>query len=135
MAVDAGLALQKALYGALLADEMLEALIDRRIYDNVPGDAVFPYLTIGDAWMSDWGSDTHEGAEHRLSFHVYARSGGRGQIKEIIGQLNKILNGADPDLEDHNLVNLHFLDADIARLIDGITWHGTVRYRAVTEAD
>ncbi len=134
MALDAGLALQKTLYATLSGDTALTGLIGLRLYDNVPGDTAFPYVTMGEGRMMDWSSDTHDGAEHRLVFHIYTRTGGRSLIKTITGALKARLHNAPLVLTDHRLVNMRFVEADIVRLADGVTWHGLVRFRAVTEA-
>ncbi len=52
----AALALQKAVYAALVADDGVGALIGDRIYDGAPRDAVFPYVTIGRTTESPTGA-------------------------------------------------------------------------------
>lgn len=127
--MNADLALQKAIYARLEADEALAALAGGRIHDNVPGDVDLPYLTLGDNDTRDWPG----GTEHRLSLHVFSRGGGRAEAKAIIGAVNAALHDAALTLEEHALVNLRFLDATTRRERDGETWRGTIRFRAVTE--
>ncbi|MDO9125487.1 MAG: DUF3168 domain-containing protein [Parvibaculum sp.] len=127
--MNADLALQKAIYARLEADEALAALVGGRIHDNVPGDVDLPYLTLGDNDTRDWPG----GTEHRLSLHVFSRGGGRAEAKAIIGAVNAALHDAALTLEEHALVNLRFLDATTRRERDGETWRGTIRFRAVTE--
>jgi len=131
--MDADLALQKALYARLAEDTDLAALVAMRIYDNVPGDTGFPYLTLGDAQVEDWSAGDVMGAEHRLTFNAYTRGGGRAEAKAILGAVNAALHDAELTLEGHCLVNLLFLSAETAREADGATWRGTIRFRAVTE--
>ena len=132
-AYDADLALQKAIYERLSSDVPLGALIAGRIYDNVPGDAGFPYMTLGEAQVSDWSTGDSEGGEHRLTFHVYSRGGGRAEAKTILGAVNAALHDASLTPENARLVSLRFLDAETRREPDGITWRGTIRFRALTE--
>lgn len=127
--MNADLALQKAIYARLAADEALAALVGGRIHDNAPGDVGLPYLTLGDNDTRDWPG----GTEHRLSLHVFSRGGGRAEAKTIIGAANAALHDAALTLEGHALVNLRFLDATTRRERDGETWRGTIRFRAVTE--
>ncbi len=127
--MNADLALQKAVYARLAADEAVAALTGGRIHDNVPGDADMPYLTLGDNDTRDWPG----GTEHRLALHVFSRGGGRAEAKAIMGAVNAALHDAAPTLEGHALVNLRFLDATTRRERDGETWRGTIRFRAVTE--
>ncbi|MEN6542003.1 DUF3168 domain-containing protein [Parvibaculum sp.] len=130
---DADLALQRAIYARLSADAPLAALVDGRIYDNVPGDAGFPYMTLGEAQVSDWSSGDSDGGEHRLTFHVYSRGGGRAEAKTILGAVNAALHDASLTPEGARLVSIRFLDAETRREPDGITWRGTIRFRALTE--
>lgn len=131
--MDADLALQKAIYAKLKNDADIAALVGTRIYDNVPGDTGFPYLTLGDAQVTDWGAGDVAGAEHHLPFNVYTRGGGRAEAKAIMGTVNAALKDAELTLEGYRLVNLRFLSAETAREADGTTWRGTIRFRAVTE--
>lgn len=133
MSMDADLALQTAIYAHLGADETLAALIGARLYDNVPGDTGFPYVTLGEALVSDNSTGDSRGAEHRLAFNAYSRGGGRAEAKSILGALNAALDEAALTLAGFTLVNLRFLDAETRREPDGQTWRGTIRFRAVTE--
>lgn len=132
-AYDADLALQKAIFARLASDDALAALVAARIYDNVPGDVSFPYMTLGEAQVSDWSTGDSEGAEHRLAFHVYSRGGGRAEAKDILGAINGTLHDAPLLPEGARLVSLRFLDAETRREADGITWRGTIRFHALTE--
>ena len=126
-------ALQKALFAALVADGALGALIADRIYDAPPRDAVFPYVTLGDARVADWSTSTEAGAEHRVVLHVWSRERGKKEAYAVIEAVEAALHDAPLAVEDHALVNLRFDFADVGRDPDGVTWHGALRFRAVTE--
>lgn len=128
--MNADLALQKAIHARLTADAALTALAGGRIHDNVPGDAEMPYLTLGENETRDWPG----GTEHRLSIHVFSRGQGRAEAKAAMGAVRDALDDAALALEGHALVNLRFLDGTTRRERDGLTWRGTIRFRAVTEA-
>ncbi len=133
MSMDADLALQKAIYAHLAADEGVAALVAARIYDNVPGDTGFPYVTLGEAFVADWSTGDAPGAEHRLAFNAYSRNGGHSEAKAILGALNAALHDTDLVLDGFTLVNMRFVEAETRREPDGATWRGTIRFRAVTE--
>lgn len=133
VAGDADLALQKAIFEKLAGDAGVTALVGARIYDNPPGDVIFPYLTLGEAQVDDWSDDGQAGAEHRLSLHVFSRVGGRAEAKAVMGAVNATLHDAGLTLEGHRLINLRFLNAETRQENDGATWRGTIRFRAVTE--
>jgi len=128
------LALQSAAYAALIADAGVGALIGDRIYDAPPRDATFPYLTIGETRVADWSTGTEDGAEHRLTLDVWSRERGKRECYEIMEAVEAALHDAALGLDDHALVNLRFAEADVRRERDGITYRGTMRFRAVTEA-
>jgi hypothetical protein len=128
-------ALQKAIYAALVDDAGVGALIGDRIHDSAPRNAVFPCVTFGRTTLTDWSTGTEEGAEHRLTLDVWSRRGGKSECHAIADAIRARLNDAALPLDGHALVNLRFESADTARDPDGLTWHGVLRLRAVTEPD
>ena len=70
MNMDAELALQQAIHSRLTADASLDALLDGRIYDDVPAQAPFPYLASGEARSRDWSSGDSLGTELTLTDHA-----------------------------------------------------------------
>jgi len=131
--LDADLALQKAIFDCLTTDESVNSLVAARIYDTVPGDTGFPYLTLGEAQVEDWSAGEAEGCEHWLSMNVFSRSGGRAEAKAIMGAVHAALHDAALTLDGFTLVNMRFQSAGTRRESDGTTWRGTIRFRAVTE--
>lgn len=129
------LALQKAVFAALVADAGVGAAIGDRIFDAAPRSAVFPYATFGDARVGDWSTGTEDGAEHRLVLHVWSREPGKAVCWAILEAIRSALHDAALDLDGHALVNLRFEAADVGQDRDGITWHGVARFRAVTEPE
>ena len=51
----------------------------------------------------------------------------------MIEAIEAVLDDAALALDGHALVNLRFEMAEARRDPDGITWHGVMRFRAVTE--
>ncbi len=129
------LALQKAVYAALVADDGVGALIGDRIYDVAPRNAVVPYATFGQMTATDWSTGTEDGTEHRLTLDVWSRQGGKSECHAIATAIRAALNDAALALDGHALVNLRFETADVARDPDGITFHARLRFRAVTEPE
>jgi hypothetical protein len=127
------LALQKAVFAALVADADVGGLIGDRIYDAAPRNATFPYLSFGEASVLDWSTGTEEGAEHRLVLHIWSRERGKKESYGIMAAITPVLHDATLTLDGHRLVNLRFAFGDAGRDADGITWHGVLRFRAVTE--
>jgi hypothetical protein len=127
------LALQRAVMTALTADTALAALVGARIYDAPPRNAAFPYVSFGPAGMGDWSTGTEMGAEHQLVLNAWSRRAGKLECFDILDAIATALNDAALALDSHALVNLRFQFADVRRDPDGITFHGVIRFRAVTE--
>jgi len=134
MAAVASWALQRSIYQALANSSGLTALLGGvRIYDDAPQAASFPFITLGQSVIRDWSTGTEDGAEHSLTLHVWSRSGGKKQVQEIIEAIKAELHDQPLLLADHHLVNLRHEVSEARLDPDGDTFHGIVRYRAVTE--
>jgi hypothetical protein len=130
----AAVALCAAIHDALAADAPLTSQLGgAKVYDEIPRAAVFPYVTLGEAEVSDWSTATESGEEHQLTLHAWSRQGGHREAHEITGALLQALDDAPLSLTDHRLVNLRFTLANIRREPDGRTYRAVVRFRAVTE--
>lgn len=127
-------ALQKALYATLATTPALTALIGSGgIHDDVPADAAFPYVTIGETLTRDWSTQTRRGHEHQVTIHAWSRAAGRKETQEIVAAMDAALDGAALALDGHRLINLRTIFWHALAEADGLTYHGILRLRAVTE--
>jgi len=130
----AAVALRAAIHDALSADTPLTSLLGgARVYDEPPRSAAFPYVTLGEARVSDWSTASEPGEEHEITLHAWSRQGGHREAHLIAGALLQALDDAPLALDAHRLINLRFAVADVRREADGRTYHALVRFRAVTE--
>jgi len=68
MPLSAAAALRAAVHEALTADAALAALLGGpKIYDEPPHPAECPYVTLGEARVSDFSTGTEQAAEHALT--------------------------------------------------------------------
>lgn len=131
----ASAALRAAIHDALASDGALTALLGGpKIYDEPPQAAAFPYVTLGEARVTDFSTGSEPGQEHQLTLHAWSRQGGHREAHLISGALLQALDDAPLNLADHRLVNLRFATADVRREADGRTYHALVRFRAMTES-
>ncbi len=138
MPTPASVALRAAVRDALANSAALVTLLGGpKIYDeppsNVTSAAAFPYVTLGEARVSDFSAGSEPGEEHQLTLHAWSRQGGSREAHSIAGALLQALDDAPLALADHVLVNFRFSVADVRREADGRTYHALVRFRAVTE--
>ncbi|MEQ1717275.1 MAG: DUF3168 domain-containing protein [Hyphomicrobium sp.] len=130
----ASFALQQAFHAALTADAALVALLGgARVYDDVPVRAEFPYITFGQTTERDWSTGTEPGSEHAITLHVWSRAHGRKETDDIVAAARVALHDGALTLTGHRLVNLRHEFSDARRETDGEHFHGTARFRAVTE--
>jgi hypothetical protein len=130
----ATLALRRSLHDGLLTYAPLVAVLGgAKVYDEPPRSAAFPYVTLGETMTNDWSTGSSTGHEHALTLHVWSRQGGQSEAHVVAGELIAALEAVPLAPEGQHLVNLRFATADIRREADGRTWHGVVRFRAVTE--
>lgn len=130
----AGWARQRAIYETLTGSSAVATVLGgARVHDDVPRGAELPYLTIGQSSARDWSTGTEDGEEHTLTVHVWSRANGRKQVQEIMGVVRGVLNDAALSLSGHRLVNLRHEFGEARRDPDGETYHGLMRFRAVTE--
>jgi hypothetical protein len=128
------LALQKAVWAALLADAGVRAELGdpARVYDAPPEGAAHPYALLGETRMSRIPGHP-SGIEHDLRIRIVSRHQGRLEVKRALDAVAAALHEADLALEDARLVNLRFAFADVFARGDGV-FEGLARFRAATEA-
>jgi hypothetical protein len=125
--VSAAHALAEAVFAAL------DAALDVPVYDAPPVDAALPYVVIGPIRTTPWRADGLAGQDHSLSVHVWSRYRGAKEVRVLMDAARAALEGADLTPAGHHLVLLSFAGAEDARAGDGVTRHGTLRFRALTE--
>lgn len=129
-----GWSLQQAVYEALVNDAALTSLLGgARIYDDVAQGTSFPYVTIGVARANDWSTGTENGLEHHITLHAWSRYAGKKQAFALLEAIRSALHDAPLALTDGVLVNLRSQSMEVRRDEDGKTYHGLIRFRAVTE--
>lgn len=134
MATSASWGLQKGIYETLKDNPAITGLLGGpNIYDDAPQNANYPYLTFGESIARDWSTGSDDGLEHILTLHVWSRAGGKKETHEIIEAIRQVLKNGSVPVDEHHLVNLRHEFSEARQDPDGETYHGIVRYRAVTE--
>src|SRR5690606_17131679 len=106
--------LQKAMFETLAGDAALAALLGgARIFDHVPTDAAFPYVTFGRVSVFDWSTSTESGLEHLVTLHVWSKAKGKKEAFAILDAVRKVLE-APLTLDSQHLVNFRFEFAEVS---------------------
>lgn len=131
---DAGWALQTAVYGRVIADASVLALLGgAHVYDHVPRRTPLPYVTFAASVMRDNSTGCDEAHEHTLTLRVWTKARGRKQMSAVMLALRAALHEQALVLDGHHLVGIRHEFSEIRRDEDGEQLIGSVRFRAVTE--
>ena len=129
MSAEVGNALQKAIYDRLSNHNDLAA----GVYDSVPENTNYPYVTIGDDTLIDWDTKTWKGCEVTVTIHVWTENRGRKDNKAIQKTINQILDNYALDVEGFNVVHFRQEFSNTTLDPDGMTYHGVMRFRALLQ--
>lgn len=125
--------IQKSIYDELLGYYPLTSMVEDRIYDHVPQNTVYPYVSIGDDTSVAWDTDLDNGSETTLTIHVWSRMRGRREVKEVMQQIYAALHKTDLSIVGAHTVFCHFDFSESLLDSDGITRHGVIRFRIIVD--
>lgn len=122
--------LQYAIVQTLLNDADVRAIIDNRVFDSVPADAKFPYVSIGATSTTTTSYDCFEIDEITIQLDAWSRERGFKEVKELSSAVRHALIKNDLTLENNELISIkHELTREI-RDPDGLTSHGIIQFEA-----
>lgn len=98
------------------------------IFDGPPPRSVFPYVSLGDALVSDWGTKTEIGREIRLPLTLWESGDDPSRISDLIEHLEDAVAAVPRDLPGWHIASLAFLRSIIVRDPVG-PWAGLLEYR------
>ena len=123
--------LQTALYTKLNSDSNLTSTLGAGVYDEVPQNSSYPYVQIGEDVTLDYSTKDVDGSETTINIHVWSRSHGSKETKQIMDRVHTLLHDVSLSVTGYNFINGRFEFSDVLRDPDGITRHGVMRFRAV----
>jgi len=128
------LGLQKAIFAALSQDADLSALTGgARVFDRVPANTPFPYVTFGRTSLYDWSTGTESGVEQLFSLHVWSKAQGKAETLAILERITALLDDRPLSLEGHALVSMRLEFSEVRYDEDLAVHHGLARFRALVE--
>ncbi|MGR3813163.1 MAG: DUF3168 domain-containing protein [Cognatishimia activa] len=109
MSYGVAVALQSAIYQALVADVGVSGLVGSAVYDEVPGGVIpATYVTLGPEVAVDQSDKTGTGAEHRVTVSVVTDVAGFATAKAVAVAVSDALHNAELVLTRGTLVALRF---------------------------
>lgn len=137
---DATLPLQRAIIAALKADTTVASYVGTRVYDAVSNAAVLPYISFGPvevASQTAHGLDAtsmYTGSETTIQLDAWSSGPGSVEVKQIGRAIKTAMHYVDLSLESNQrLILLEVQSIQYLVDPDGLTQHGVVILRALTE--
>ena len=125
--------LQKLIFDRLKSASAVTAFVGNRIYDNVPPNADFPYISFGSHDFVPDDADCIFSGEHTFLLNVWSRKPGRVEAKQIVDEVRRALRRYDADMGAYGLLEMDIDFADVIMDGDGLTARGRVQIRALIE--
>ncbi len=125
--------LQKLIFERLKAVPAITAFVGTRVYDNVPPNTEFPYISFGSHDFVPDDADCIFSGEHTFILDVWSRKPGRVEAKQIVDEVRRALRLYEADMGLYGLVQMDIDFGDVIMDGDGLTAHGRVQLRALIE--
>lgn len=124
---DPAYALQVVIFGLL--NDPSPPLVPR-VYDSVPPNPVFPYVTIGECQvLGDDTEDCGDGSEVFVQIHAWSRAVGFPEVKHLAAAIRTTLRRATYSLSGFDVTVAEYQQTRFLRDPDGKTSHAVVEFR------
>ena len=127
------LELQGAVVQRLKADALVTSLVNGRIYDSIPQNAMFPYVSYGPGTFVRDDADCLNGFQAFVQLDVWSRAVGNPEALKIADAVERALHDVDLALATNALVFFNHIQSDPARDPDGLTTHVVMRFEGFVE--
>jgi hypothetical protein len=130
------LLLQQKIYELLAADTGsspagVSTLVTARIFDFVPDNSAFPFVTIGEMRPGEWGSHTGDGIDGTVVLHVFSQSAGRKEVMTVMNRIYQVLHNIDLQITGFPTICFREESSEVILDPDGKTHHGVLQYRCI----
>lgn len=134
--IDPSLELHLAIYNTLSGASAVYAIVGEsppRVYDRVPEDATFPYISLAQPQVLPDRADCIDGAETFFGIDGWSREVGSVEIKRLGAAIAFALDQVEFVLAGHRTVLCEVQQIQYLDDPDGITKHTNVLLRTLTE--
>ena len=131
--VDPSLPLQKVLIDRMITDPGLFVLVEGRVFDAVPTAVAKPYISLGPFQCLPEHGDCLDGGETFIQVDAWALGPRTVAIKQVGAAIAQCLDEAEFTLDGNRLVSIEIEQIQYLREQDGITVHGVVSLRVLTD--
>lgn len=135
MSADSTLPIQLAVRAALVADADVTALISGRVYDYVPDNVVFPYVSFGQSdLVLEEGQDL-EMAEVTMQIDTWSTKPGRVEMRQVMAAISNVLHRSELSLSGHAFTLCRLTLQVEQDDPDTVSVHGIQQFTFTTQKD
>ena len=125
--------LQKVIIQTLSNDADVKEIVDGRVFDSVPKEAEFPYVSLGPMTSDTTLADCLELDNISIQIDVWSRDVASEEMRELANAVRRALTKSDLALEKNGLVLFNHENTRELRDHDGLTSHAAVNFEAVVQ--
>lgn len=129
----ASLELQGAIVTRLKAVSAVTTLIGQRVYDAVPKDPLFPYVSFGPADEISDDADCIGTDQVTMQIDAWSHAVGFPEVKQIAAAVRGALRDFEFSLSANACVSFEHRQTRVFRDPDGLTSHAAIEFRAIVE--
>ena len=121
-------------YVQLLKDDAaIGGFVQDRIFNFVPRQTQYPYITVHITDSGEWDTSTDNGEEHSVYIHAWDDRESAKRVNQIMQRAFELVHDVTDtvNITDHNVVNVRRVNKQVER--EGQLYHGIELFRAVTE--
>jgi len=136
MSASPELRLQEAVFAHLQQDINVQAVlgVPVRLYDDLPPAPEFPFVSFGRHQSRELDADAPVLMEHTFSMHIWSKYGGKKECQQILDAVRTSLSFVPGNNNDHRVIGVRVIFADVLRAKDGRIFQAIVRLRALTQS-
>lgn len=123
---------QVAIYQRLTSDSALMSDVNG-VFDQVPRDTAFPYISIGEATVSPRGAHDRFGARSTITLHGWSTYHGKREVATIADHLLRILDHQPLGIDGFHAVYVHHQQTVTQTERDSDIRHVSSRFAVETE--
>jgi len=131
---DPSLELQSAIITKLKADPGVQAVVGQRVYDEVPPEPTFPYISLGDNQVLPDKADCIDGTEIYWQIDGWARDPTFPKTKQISKAVVACLDDQDLVVSNYAAIVVEIQTINYLHDPDGITRHVAISFRFLIQA-
>lgn len=125
--------LQTVIVHTLKADADVAGIVEGRVYDDVPADAEFPYISLGPMISGTTLADCFEIDDISVQIDAWSRDTGSTEMRELADAARRALTKADFELGNNGLITFNHERTRELRDPDGLTSHAVIEFETSVE--